>query len=333
MDINTDNQNKRHCAFCLKEIQGNEIKRCGKCQARAYCSRECQVDDWSGKGQNHKLWCDERVCEEDIDWDIRIAEGKGLGLFAKRDIPRYTKILVDKGYHSRKEVPQPLLESLMPHSGSLAAKWDFNNMYSSEGGENLGVRVSRLNHDCNNNATFKYIPDLKVFIIVSIVDIAKDQEITIQYQSFNDVSKDAKYRNVRLMILNEKWGIKCQADCVCRDKAVRLRIEKAHQVDKVIPSLLKFAENDIKAKLKVIDDNIEVIQELGGCPISLIRPYYDGFQIAILNQKTVPLSTKYIDKLIEYSEIINSKHSEEHKTFLKYKENPRNHRNYCLKNI
>jgi len=324
---------KRHCAFCLIEIQGDKINKCGKCNRRAYCSKDCQVKDWTNNtGQNHKIWCDDRICEEDIDWEIRESPGKGLGVFALRDIPKNTKIIVDKGYHSRKEIPLPLLQALTPHNGSLTDKWECNHMYSSEGGENLGVRVSRLNHDCFNNATFKFIADLKVFIIVSCVDIIKDQEITIQYQSYNDVSKNKEYRDERQDVLNEVWNIVCKEDCVCQDKQQYEKIEKAHQVDKFIPRLLKFGESDIIAKLKVIDSNIQLIEDLGGSPMNLLRPYYDAFQISILNKLTVPLSTKYIDRLLEYSEIVNSSHSEEHKTFLKYKQDPSTHRNYGKKN-
>jgi len=36
----------RHCAYCLN-VCGLPIKLCGGYTKRAYCSRECQVKDWS----------------------------------------------------------------------------------------------------------------------------------------------------------------------------------------------------------------------------------------------------------------------------------------------
>lgn len=40
----------RFCAFCLIYLSGSEVRKCGKCQRRAYCSTVCQRADWSGRG-------------------------------------------------------------------------------------------------------------------------------------------------------------------------------------------------------------------------------------------------------------------------------------------
>lgn len=39
----------RHCATCAILIPSDQVKKCGKCGRRAYCSRECQKIDWKIK--------------------------------------------------------------------------------------------------------------------------------------------------------------------------------------------------------------------------------------------------------------------------------------------
>ena len=88
-------KNHRHCSVCLKLC--SQVKLCGKCFKRAYCSRECQLIDWSpnGKGQGHKNWCRLECGEEDVDWEVTSIPGKGLGIVAKRMIPALYRIIVE----------------------------------------------------------------------------------------------------------------------------------------------------------------------------------------------------------------------------------------------
>jgi hypothetical protein len=43
------------CSGCSVGLQEDQIKRCAKCKSVFYCSRDCQVKDWSA----HKLACKE----------------------------------------------------------------------------------------------------------------------------------------------------------------------------------------------------------------------------------------------------------------------------------
>ena len=45
------------CKRCLKipEEGAGAMRRCGRCRAVYYCSRECQMGDWGGGG--HKELC------------------------------------------------------------------------------------------------------------------------------------------------------------------------------------------------------------------------------------------------------------------------------------
>jgi len=156
---------KRHCAFCLTEITGEAIKKCGKCHKRAYCSRKCQSKDWTPnkKGQGHKNWCGTDCGEEDIDWMVTPIPGKGLGLVALRDIPAAYPIIVEPVV----DKTHPGVADLMPRNGSLDDKYDLN-MYGAGEDDNadervvVSLRMSRVNHSCAPNADSFYDQYAKV---------------------------------------------------------------------------------------------------------------------------------------------------------------------------
>jgi len=156
---------KRHCAFCLIEITGEAIKKCGKCHKRAYCSRKCQSKDWTPnkKGQGHKNWCGIEYGEEDVDWMVTPVPGKGLGVIALRDMPAAYKIIVEAGV----DKTHPRVADLMPHYGSLDEKYNFNKYAfgEDENGSRIVVvclRASRVNHSCAPNANNFYDKAVKV---------------------------------------------------------------------------------------------------------------------------------------------------------------------------
>jgi len=155
----------RHCAYCLTEITGEAIKKCGKCHKRAYCSRKCQAKDWAPNkiGQGHKNWCGIEYGEEDVDWMVTSIPGKGLGIVALRDIPAAYKIIVEPVV----DETHPGVADLMPLNGSLEKKYAFN-MFGPMKNENgveiavVSLRLSRVNHSCVPNADHFYDKYAKV---------------------------------------------------------------------------------------------------------------------------------------------------------------------------
>ena len=76
------------CAYCYVTIttliaMGEKLDKCGKCQKRKFCSRDCQVLDWKA---GHKHFCGISG-EANVDWEVKECGGeKGFGIFALRDI-------------------------------------------------------------------------------------------------------------------------------------------------------------------------------------------------------------------------------------------------------
>ena len=89
----------RHCAYCLKGLPADSVYLCSACHRRAYCSRPCQKKDWPvHRGPGHKYWSKLGCGEEDLDWSVQhISAAKGLGIMAKRELPRGFRIMVDAG--------------------------------------------------------------------------------------------------------------------------------------------------------------------------------------------------------------------------------------------
>jgi len=104
MDENFDDM----CRYCYSH--SDTLKLCGKCKKRKFCSSECQKKDWT----THKVFCG-KVGELGFDFEIKKAEGKGFGLFAKRDFEQYEKIMLERHCLELKnrEIPNDL--SSIPH--------------------------------------------------------------------------------------------------------------------------------------------------------------------------------------------------------------------------
>lgn len=58
------------CGYCNKRETGAKFKRCGLCQARLYCSKECQKLDW----KTHKKLCSNRTASINKGCSSRVHE-------------------------------------------------------------------------------------------------------------------------------------------------------------------------------------------------------------------------------------------------------------------
>ena len=173
-------------------------KWCAKCQ-RAYCSRECQIKDW--KVGNHKVWCG-KTGEKCIDYEVRDAGEKGLGLFTMRDFKRGEKILVDRAVAIQSEGEWRIDFGEVIRNATLkyatmalapAGSTDLTEKFRAncaalggdgeEAGSGLFLNLSRVNHDCIGNTSHYYIPDLKLKMLVADCDILAGSEVSFSYAS------------------------------------------------------------------------------------------------------------------------------------------------------
>jgi len=286
----------RHCAFCL---QDGEFKLCSGCCRRAYCSRKCQVADWSpsGTGQRHKNWCKYECGEEDIDFQVVSVPGKGLGIVARRVIPTKYRIIVEPVYTSPSD--HPAINDLEPANASLQEKFNLNYFSCDFDKSYVALRICRVNHDCNPNAGLKYCSTSRVQILYSYRQIEIGEEITISYKSFSNVESGKRLgRDPELEFLaikkslKTKWDIVCPPDCVCNDPAVKQLVLKGRQLTADIHH--QTANRQSSAALLSLNQLLE-IQELIHSPwLDIAKNHYTAFQMAIMTMKTLNQAPEHI---------------------------------------
>jgi SET domain-containing protein len=72
----------------------------------------------------------------------------------------------------------------------------------------LGLRLARVNHACNANASYVIDEKFKFGILYSECDIKAGQEITFSYESFKELLQKKSPQDIR-ETLKEKWSIDC----------------------------------------------------------------------------------------------------------------------------
>lgn len=316
----------RHCAFCLNTISDTKIKLCGKCRKRAYCSRDCQVADWSsgGKGQGHKNWCHLECGEEDIDWKVCEVPGKGLGLVAMRQLPARFRIQVESCHN---ENDHAAIKDLMPIDGSFQQKFDLNGIGLGNGNSALCLRISRANHDCKANADHWYDETFNVVILYSEREILEGEEICINYQLHSDISVNVSAELARAVLQN-KWGITCPMNCFCYEKDIEKLIAKSREIDEKIIRLASQGK-----PLEAFDLANQLIRNheiLGSCTLNKTRTLYDGFQVGIMKKKNVKSAKQLIEKLYEFQSAILSPDSNVVKETERLMNDVTSHRNYLI---
>lgn len=317
----------RHCAYCLNSISDESIKLCGKCKKRAYCSRDCQVTDWQshGKGQGHKNWCSLECGEEDIDWKVCEINGKGLGLVAKRQLPAKYRIIVD-GCRIR-ESDHPAIKDLMPANGTFEEKFVLNRLECDEEKDAICLRISRANHDCNPNADHWYDASFSVKVLYAQRDIAEGEEICINYQLHNDISRNISAVQART-VLETKWGIVCPESCSCYNKEMEQLTIKCRELDVKIYSLAKQGKSE--EALIFVNELLKNHEIRKSSFLNISRTLYDGFQIAIMKKKTVKAAKKFIDEKYALQSAILSPESLDVKETQLLKNDFARHRNYLI---
>ena len=233
----------RHCAFCLRL---EKYKLCSGCHKRAYCSKKCQLADWSltGIGQHHKSWCKLDCGEEDIDFEVVPVPGKGLGLVAKKLIPAKYRIIVE-GYHTD-PLAHPAIKDLFPSHGCLEEKF-LTNAIDHDDVTVIGLRISRANHDCYFNAVVNFSishADKSVLVLYANRYIQIGEEICTSYTSSLEMDAVRPYigmnpdKELKLIedTIERQYGIICQSDCVCQDVTVRQMVQKGRRISDNIPN-------------------------------------------------------------------------------------------------
>ena len=319
------NSTTRHCAVCLITIESSP-KVCAKCRRRTYCSTECQRMDWKlGCLQGHKNWCELGCGEEGIDWEILdYGPTKGLGVRAMRDFKKLERIIVD----GIRQESDPVINDLHPLGGSISEKVLLNQLACESPNEYaLCARMARVNHSCDPNAFHIYDATFKVKILVSQRDIHAGDEICISYPNWDDPTSSVSPESARVGLMM-KWGIICDVNCRCYDSNVLRYLKQASNLDTQI--FEKSSKGDIVGAIYAADSLLALHETMHSPPMSMVRVYYDRFQLYIMTKKTLHKATNDINQCYLLKASIYHPQSQEAMEILQLVRDPSKHRNYLF---
>lgn len=321
----------RHCASCLKSLLAGTVKRCARCHRRAYCSRECQSLDWNQErgSQGHKNWCHLEYGEEDIDWEVKQAPGKGLGVFAKRAIPAHYRIMVD----AVSKPDHPAINDLMPINGTIQQKLDFNghdavDIKTGHVSAHFQLRIARVNHDCDPNAAAFYDATHDVGILFSERAIEAGEEIAASYYPLNDITGDVvPSSEKRRSLLQAKWGITCNNEsCFCRDELVAKLVGECIKLYQDSEKSLQ--EGNATAALAALDKILGNLDPIHATSMNRIGVLNCCFYVAVGRRSTLEEAKQYAQRAYEIASAIHHPNNENVQKYKSYVENPECHANY-----
>jgi hypothetical protein len=269
------------------------------------------------------LWCSLNCCEEDIDWVLQPIRGKGLGVVAKRFIPMMSRILVDPV----RDVTFPGVLDLQPINGTLLDKERLNSFRSSDESM-LFIRVARMNHDCNANASQAFDEDSRVMLVVANRDIHPGEEICINYTNLNGKSGYCSPDEARL-ILRDKWGIVCADTCKCFDIEYSKMLTRCRDLDHELNRMI-YAGNPAGGLLKV-DELLGLLDIVNATWTWKRRANWKGFKIAIMRPDTLKLASIYGRRAVCIYSAISHPASDKAKVFEQAVEDPSSHKHFLPK--
>lgn len=294
--------------------------------------------DW--KQGFHKLWCG-KAGEKSVDYEIKPSEGKGLGLFVKRDFERGEKILVERsvmtreanGSHNKKKLDKyPAIKTavmaLAPHGGNLMTKFTINCAAqagdedpSNDGSSGLFVNFSRINHDCIGNVCHFFESKHNLMVVVANHQISAGSEVTFSYASH----VRSRERAMRLSFR----GFQCSCRA-CTNPEIADKLDRMKDLDEKIG----IYGSDASKHSQAIRSGLALIKlydEFHSSDLQYHRTYHDLFQICITRRRNVKEGIKYIKKAREHA--LRFHQFESNDVVRKYDvlcKNPSSHRNYAL---
>ena len=173
----------------------------------------------------------------------------------------------------------------------------------------VGLRGSRLNHNCRPNADNVYDETARVQVIFAHRDIQPGEEICLNYYNFASMDSDrptakmepeAEFRYVE-QFLFKKWGIVCPDDCYCKCPKNRELVIEGRRIYGQMEDLLgKCRTEDALAlggRLLDIHRSLDVSRP------ELANAHHYLLNIALMKRKTLPMVDQHLQAIDEINKI------------------------------
>lgn len=197
-----------------------------------------------------------------------------------------------------------------PKGASLEAKFQLNSVAGDEdrdGGKNIvGLRISRVNHDCRPNAARIYDDGARVDVLFALRDIQPGEEICVTYCSFGrmDVSRPtARLRppemefSVYPMTLKLNWNIVCPTDCYCKDPNARKLVMEGRRLNDEIQ--FQADRGNTEAALMAGEKLLEIHGKFNLSWTQRASINLDLFRISLMKRKTLARADRYIQATLQ----------------------------------
>ena len=193
---------------------------------------------------------------------------------------------------------------LAPEGASLMEKFDLNQVEGDEdrdGGKPfVGLRLARVNHNCQSNAAHVYDEVARVIVLYALRDIEPNEEICITYTNFanlspkrpNAVHSSEKEFKLIQLTLQDSWGVTCPDDCYCKDIEARKLVLEGRRLFVELHSW--FSRGVTEKSLVVGEKILEIQRQLNVSWFKRGLMYNDLFTIAVMNKKTLHRAEGYI---------------------------------------
>jgi len=163
-------------------------------------------------------------------YQVRESGGRGRGLFATKDLPKGTLILLDKplGFMNtwsqnmtRRDISGALATMTAKERETFITLSDYGGFSSDKlvrifqtnglgwrGGSCLYLKISLINHSCRPNAIWTGDEERSIFFVNVTAFIPKDAEITVNYAAYT-----MNYTcSQRRALLKTIWGFTCSCE-------------------------------------------------------------------------------------------------------------------------
>ncbi|KAF9903700.1 hypothetical protein EC991_003427 [Linnemannia zychae] len=264
---------------------------------------------------------------------LKDAPGKGMGMFATRDIKRGECILSEKPlvYASQNLIKTQRAIDAMPEDDKKAF-FALHNIHFDvstalgivrTNGLPLGPDavdcavykvLSRVNHSCAPNVHHTWNPKTKKEYLHAIEDIAAGGEILTSYLEPFLVRED------RMEFLRKNFKFECHCN-LCAEPSPEYD-STVNRIKIYSDLIMTCASTHPKKSIQFVREVLALLDKIGGEGKTPF--YYDGYQISAM-YGDYKLAQEWADLLLESYIMDEGVEGEKYERYLKYSKNPRSH--------
>ncbi len=228
---------------------------------------------------------------------------------------------------------------LAPEGAPLEVKFQINALGGDparDGGKNyVGLRVSRVNHDCKPNAGYVYDEVARVEIIFAQRDIQIGEEVCICYYSFSSLNlerptaglaPEEEFKFIQKTLLTT-WGITCPENCFCKDLEIRKLVLEGRKINAKIDDCA--GKGWIEDALEFGEKMLDIQKRLHSSWVCLAGTEFYLFQVALRKKKTMTKAGPYIKAVVDVYKTI-SPYSEKTQKYERILNHPDTDGNYLI---